>query len=276
MIRTLFLCTALVAISSSAWAADAAVDTAPRGISGYGEFYAGYGWGSDNDPQDWEYSVLGGSGRVNIWLTDSFSAQLDGWINDYDSDGYDYDSLGAALHLNTRNSDYLIGGLASYGSNGDYDGDFVSAALEAQRYFDNVTIYGQAGYTAQVSGDTSPESADAWYIHAAARYFFNPDLMIEANAGFALVDAFDDEDSQSKWGARLSWKPSENLPVGVFVGYQGLNDDWREGYELTDHTLFAGFNLYFGQGTLLANDREGATLVDYNPMFGVNEPWDSY
>ena len=101
MIRTLLLCTALMAASSPAWAADAVVDAAPSGISGYGEFSAGYGWGSDNDPQDWNYYTLSGSGRLNMWLTDSVSAQLDGWINNFDAEdyNYNYDSLGAALHL---------------------------------------------------------------------------------------------------------------------------------------------------------------------------------
>jgi len=272
---------AFCAVATQAMAADeVAMPESPNyGLSGYGELSYGYGWGSDNDPENWNFAPINGAIAVNYWLTPTWNLQAEAWFNYFDDldFGDDYYTSGGAIHLGWRNSDYYIGGLGSYGSNEDAGSDAYAFAIEAQRYFENVTLYGQAGYMS----DYDSSFVEAWYVHGVVRYFFDPNLMLEVNAGYTSGDftggGVSVDLDQYKWGAKIEWKPKPDIPVSVFAAYQGNHDNWQPvDYTLTNHTIIAGFKVMFGQDTLKDMDRHGASLADYNPGFGRFEAWDSY
>lgn len=270
---------ALTLFAAPAMAADevAMPESPDYGLSGYGEIFWGYGWGSDNDPEEWNSTPYGGAFAVNYWLTPTWTLQLDVWLNhfhalDYD---YDYNSSGVALHLGKRTPEYSIGGFASYGSNGDAGADGYTLGVEAQRYFEDVTLYIQGGY----SSDYGSSFVDAWYGHAVVRYFHDPNLMFEANAGYATADFSNGGTAtldQYRWGAKIEWKPKPDIPVSLYAAYQGHHDSWDFGYELTNHGVYVGLRVLFGQDTLKDMDRNGASLADFNPAYGRYEAWDSY
>lgn len=259
---------AVLATASPAAAADFSfADPTPtadeRRVAGYLDLQAGYSWFDDTNFGPYEVSHYNATARINFWLGPRSSVQFDAWDEElYFPDGSNERFYGGAAHLNWRDpSSHLVGAMASVGS--AFDNPYANVALEAQRYFGNLTLYGQAGYAwgfDSGAGQTMP------YAHLVARYFWNPDLMLEGQAGYGLFQNGAASTDVVRWQAKIESK-IPNAPISGYLAYQGTYNQPQGFGPVWEHAVLVGFKL-LSSPTLQANDRTGATLADENPLFG--------
>jgi hypothetical protein len=238
-----------------------AANPAPTGVSAYVDLGGGYTWFNPSGGQANHWDV---QGRINFWLGPRASVQIDGWDEElhYIGNG-DNRFYGGAAHFSLRDpSSHLVGGMVSVGNS--FGANYAAAAFEAQRYIGNWTLYGQAGYSwsfGEIDHETAP------YAQLVARYFFNPDLMVEAQGGYAWYaqdPAFGPDYGVARFQARIE-KKFPRLPLAGFIAYQ-VNVFGSSGTP-TQQSVLAGFKLLTA-GSLKAVDRNGPTLIDLNPLFG--------
>jgi hypothetical protein len=272
--------------STAAGAADlyvkAAPMQAPQTASGYVEMYTGWDRTRFSDegseslgPDSLSGWALGGAGRGNYWFQPNMSVQLDA-----QGEGTSYkvpfsgggrasgNSYLVGAHVTWRDPQNYAWGI--FGAGGDVTG--VRHGLiggEAQIYWNQFTLYGQVGYDTTI-GDVfvAGNSADAVFGRITGRYFFTPNLMLEGT-GLYANGTFDNASGPSQdfdtwlWQAKLEWRPGA-APFSVFAKYQGSETKFDSfqgnGGKVTDNRIVAGVRLYLGEGTLLSNDRKGATL----------------
>ena len=288
--------------------------------SGYIEAYSGGSWLEDSLSNPFlPYSdlkstgwVLGGAGRGNWWATRNISTQLDiqaegthyalpsgGLVVPGFTGAYSTLSYLAGAHANWR--DPQTGLLGVFGAVGDVGGNtgtiginntgfrHVLAGLEGQYYWNALTLYGQVGYDASLDmgNVTSFDNFRAWFGRGTARYFVNPNLMIEGtgqyakgsvgyvNFGVAIPDI--DYDTWT-WHVKAEWKP-DGVPFSLFATYDGSRTSYANNAffstsseNVTEHRVLAGLRIYMAQGTLLGNDRTGATLDIIDPLGGPTSP----
>jgi hypothetical protein len=222
--------------------------------------------------------VWGGTARVNYWFAPNWRWQSDleaeissATKNSFTADGRVQGIMGS--HLSYANQSYLFGvfaGTAGLNNLDDY-GILVQGlfGVEAQVYLNNFTLYGQFGYTDAVSGSyntcaSGPCGERSWFGRAVGRYFFTPNDKLQAEFGYAKGTYTGDGDGSKDvtWGALYEHRFSDR-PFSLYFEYAGLYNentcacDKYNGYE---HQFMLGAKVYFGQGTLLQNDRNGTTL----------------
>jgi len=277
-VKTLLSSVCLAALTTSAFAADSLApvdDTVVRQISGYGEIYGGGVWFDEFDDGDiWAY---GGAVRINVPFAERWNAQGDLTVDAIDIEGTRLHSIGGVLHLNWRDpASYAVGGFAevkTYGfSDGGPDQDIWDWKVgpEAQVYFGNVTLYGQA-YYGGLEADGLPFDVDLMGIRGVARYFAQDNLRFDAELGFHRMNI-------SQGGMELDFDVVAlalqatyrftDTPWSVFGRYQYENVSISEASDSLDlHKLTVGLRASFGSGTLLDEDRNGATMDTYRPNF---------
>ena len=248
--------------------------------------------------------VLGGAGRGNWWVTRNINTQLDiqaegtrytvpsnmlvaGFSGTYSTLSYL-----AAAHVNWRDSQTgLLGVFGGIGDVGGNTGTFGAnnsgvrhglVGLEGQYYWNAFTLYGQAGYDSTFSmGNLAPfDNFHAWFARGTGRYFVNPNFMIEGTGQYAKGSAeytpFLGAPSESfdtwLWRVKAEWKP-DTMPFSLFATYDGSRTSYANnaffsttGEHVTENRVMGGVRLYLGQGTILANDRMGATLDIIDPL----------
>jgi hypothetical protein len=302
MIRaSLILTGAMFAFVSGAHAADLPLKAAPiaaqPAVSGYLGLYIG-GSTSSNDSNYDDHPhggvfAFGAVGAVNTWLSSGMSVQFSAHAEG--TSGYDYDCcsytearfsgiMGGHVALRDPNS-HAVGVFAAFtGTNNmAYDGANGGAlgGIEAQKYLGNLTLYGQLGLGGQFNDAQAGMIDDYWFIRGVARYFINPNLRVDGEISYA------DGDHQKWYGESggsidiLSWGLGiENRltgsPFSFFAGYagdriKGQADFCNNSNEVTQHTFLVGAKMNFGEPTLLANDRHGATFD--LPKFHRAMPW---
>mgnify|MGYP000217411164 FL=1 len=221
----------------------------------------GYSW-FDSDFGSSDASHFDIAGRVNVWLNNSLSLQFDAWDEEAWFETSDASMYGGAVHASVRDpSSYLVGALFSVGDS--FGGSYASAGGEGQVYFGNLTVYGQAGYSwgyDNADGQTMP------YVHLALREFLNPDLMLEAQGGYGSFDYGSGSADGYPWETRIEGRVPRT-PLSAYVAWQGMHEEFESGFSVTENAIVGGLRLMTA-GSLLENDRNGATLVDYNPLFG--------
>jgi hypothetical protein len=164
--------------------------------------------------------------------------------------------------------------------------------LEGQLYWDAFTLYGQGGYdqTINMGTVTNIEQVHQWFLRATGRWFATPNAMLEASGQYAngavehttiFLPLADTGFNTWTWRVKGEWQPM-GWPVSLFALYQGSRAHFDNtisfgGTErVTDNRVMAGVRLYLGQpagqGTLLANDRAGASLDILDPLGAPTSP----
>ncbi|MDB5596923.1 MAG: hypothetical protein JWM36_3884 [Hyphomicrobiales bacterium] len=274
--------------------------------------YGSGGLSSSASGRDSTWSISG-AGRANVWLSPSFSMQTDIWGSAESAKIKNCTGCGSSnatafnigSHLSYRDPNaFLVGVYGALGSfNTGYSGSGDSAnhgtiGLEGQVYFGATTLYAQAGYASTISA-SDYASANAWNARGVLRHYINPNLRISGELGYAHLDF--DNNNNNYWGGGSSSAHQVNWGVGVenkfgtspfsaFLKYEGTDTQFKSSGvpccsytnlaqssdKTTSHSIKAGFRVYFNEGTLLANDRNGTTLDIRDPIstigrgFGVN------
>ena len=227
-------------------------------------------------------ALLSGSIMLTPVLGIQGDVQFTSRTLDDSGDDITTNSFDGALHGFYREADkFLVGGFVQIGrddlsynsaSEGTIDRAYVGG--EAQVYFDNLTLYGQAGMQQFDLSSNSPTSIglNGWFANAEVRYFLTPNLRIEARAGFNTLDfeilsaTFD----TVTIGAGVEYK-LESLPISLFAKYDYsttsaealMSDDATVG----NHRFLVGARFALGEDSLLDRDRSGASL---RPVQGTN------
>lgn len=252
--------------------------------------------GSD---QKWS---IEGAGRVNVWMAPNFSVQTDVWgsgdstkIKNCTGCGSASDtSFNIGTHLSYRDPNaFLVG---AYGALGNFNRSSYSSfgldgartgtlGLEGQVYFGATTVYGQLGYASTI-GASDNSAANAWNARAVLRHYFNPNMRLSGEIGYVHMKSdTSSEDTwrarQVHWGVGLEHKFGAS-PFSAFLKYEGSDTKatasgvgccptiYTESFKTTSHAVKAGVRIYFGEGTLLANDRTGTTLDIRDPISSVS------
>lgn len=210
----------------------------------------------------------------------------------YEQSGMELDttSFDGALHGFYREQDqFLVGAFFQFGgdqlSSGHFEIDVSRnyAGAEAQVYLDNLTLYGQVGvqqYEMDESGSTL--SMNGWFGSLEARYFLTPDLKIEAHVGVSAYDLdFIETVAFTTVSAGIGAEYKlENLPISLFASYDfystSYDFDGGPAPTLDEQRLMVGVKFAIGEDSLLARDRNGATLkpvdVPYQTFVGPVVP----
>lgn len=261
--------------AATAYAADPASGGAPLSAYLYAANVAF--WGGQGVSGDVGFDSLGLEAHAGK-VTDGFGIQGDFWIGrvSYNVSGGPAYNTGLGVHLNKQTDHGLVGGLVSVGlSPGGYNDTFINAALEAQHDFGQVTIGGQAGYTAAITRKNASHfsllSPDGWYGHAIGRWFATDDFMLAGDVGYGVfADTTGTTGNFFRWGARLEYK-LEAAPVSFFVNYRGYT--WTQTtFTGGAHAGLVGVTFIAGDQTLAARYRGAAGLDDRNPFYGVDFP----
>lgn len=277
MKKILLAGTALAALTAGgAQAADilrpapAPVVVAQPAIVGDLSLYGGWFHYSNNSPESFSGSIIGGVGRASMWLAPGLSVQFDlnaeNVFAHTDGVSSNYSVVNLAGHLSWRNPAHLLGLFVSYGYNGFWGDRFASVGAEGMLFLGNIHLYAQGGG----SFDTTSSPNNSWYIHGEGRYFFNPNLMFAANVGYVGQNEFSTHINIIRWGLDLEWKHA-TTPFGAFLSYRGTHErEPSESETQNTHAILAGIKLHFNNSSLQWASQNGATLRDFNPETGVN------
>ena len=270
---------------------------ASAGLTGYVDVRGGLltGHGSDEFDGlptwevDWNGYDFGGAGRVAVPFEQALM-QLDAWFTTwggnetscYDEDPCDeYEWInsygGIGVHLGWALDDgTTVGGLASLGFEDD-DIHYANVALEATSEVDAVRLYGQVGYTGLINDDGGDVGFHAIYAHGVVGYYIDPNLVVSANLGVSQQvwegDWGMDTANWVTWGARVE-KKFEDTPMSAYLAYQGSawngeNSEEPRTWSGTEHAVFAGFRVAFGDSSATLRDLDRSVgLSDLNPAYG--------
>ena len=276
---------ALAAMSTSAFAADYVQQepvSAPH-ISGHVEAYLGGLWLHASDPfggggESEDGWTAGGAGRINFPLNERWNIQTDAIVDSAWIDGENVYGYGGAVHAYWRDpSRFAVGGFATYtryGGDGidDFDPYSYTVGPEAQVYFGNVTLYGQA-YYGQLENYFGDTSGDLWGVRAVLRYYAQPDIRLDAELGYQKLDlggggAFIVPNVKTFSAAAQVTYRFAGTPWSVFGRYQFEHATENFGplsSKADIHKFVVGLRLNFGTGTLIDEDRNGATMDTVRP-----------
>ncbi len=196
-----------------------------------------------------------------------------------DDDSYVY-GIGVAAHIARRFDTYLLGVFGGYLHTDQDDDDTDTsgrafAGLEAQRYFDDVTLYGQLGWLGGEWGSDADGKGDdsvsrAVMARAMIRYFVNPATRLDVSAagfyGYRNTD-FENDTRGGSLTAAIEHQLHDSA-LSVFSGYEfGYYYEVDFGpEEVLEHTVWAGLKYRFGvDGTLKQQDRDRPNL-DLPPL----------
>lgn len=268
----------LLSFGASAPALAADVLEAPQTdapqISGYVEGYLGGVRWTDGRRSDTDFGY-GGAARINVPFNARWNAQGDlagDWIN-VKQENATIGMYSAALHGYWRDpGSFAVGAFANWQGT-SFDGEMsdlyaVMAGPEAQVYFDKVTLYGQV-YLGQLRSTASSEKYNTWGVRGVARYYVQPNMRLSAEAAYFKVDL--DSAANSVALAAQSDYRFDNSPVSVFGRYQFEHFYLsNSSFAFDSHKLLVGLRLSFGSGTLLDEDRAGATMDTFRSNVATN------
>ncbi len=190
-----------------------------------------------------------------------------------------------------------------------YNNRLVTVGVEGALFLDRTTLFSQLTYSRAVQGHFAGDGLDSPYLYTGARYFLRDNLMLEADAGAGTIETNDmmytgtnvgpvdtttfiiDTNYNGNalhWGTKVEYR-FQDSPVSLAFDYRGSYSTWSYWHivELrssgggrfncnasftvhrTENLFMLRLRYYFGQDSLIANDRNGASISDYNPWYGT-------
>lgn len=172
-----------------------------------------------------------------------------------DSDDSD-SSYGLTGHIYGRNDSHLFGGFIGVADSDD--STTWIGGLEANKYFANWTLAGALFY-----GNNDDFDVDGWGANVEARAFVNDNFRLNANIGYASIDAGAGDDDAMVYGVGGEYQFAQ-YPISIVAGYNTIDAD---GGDVDTWSIGVRYN--WG-GTLRDRDRSGASqasLVGVSSLF---------
>jgi len=257
-------------------------------VAGYGELYAGVAvhhedihgndgaWGSG--PQ------VHGGGGINLVtpVSDTWNLQLEafaGGASDYgDTQEYLGRWGGGGPHLFKRDGDTAYGLFAALADiRGDDAALIVTAGVEGASFTPDSTLLGQAAYLSRVNivgfEDLSDDDfiSNGMLLRGVYRHFFDENMMLSGGvtAAWGQMNGSQNEFFGGQVDVNFEHRP-EGWPVSYFARLtSGGATEFGDDAGLLNRFL-VGLRMYFGEGSLRANDRNGATF-DLPPFRDLQE-----
>jgi hypothetical protein len=235
--------------------AAAVLALAVPGVAAAQTGYVGLTYSSaDFDGAADEIESTGIEGAVAFAGSGSIVFEIDASLADNDGDT----CYGIVGHVYGRNDRHLFGGFV--GISGDDDSDTVIVGLEANKYFDNVTLAGAVFY-----GDNDDLNADGWGANLEGRLFIHDNFRLNANIGYAEVDAGAGDNDATTYGVGGEYQFA-SMPISIGAGYSTIDTDGG------DVDIWSVALRYNWGGTLRDRDRNGASqasVTGFGRAFGV-------
>ncbi|MBL8791075.1 MAG: hypothetical protein JNM45_11280 [Rhizobiales bacterium] len=277
MLKRIAGATALGLLAASPLPALAADVMAPEppafsaSLEGWGGAHLLGGPSGNIDPDDTAFFAAGIDARLRMDIGSAIAIQLDAsgdraFGGEDSNDTYEKSGIGG-IHLSTYNDAYLLGVFGGYGRVvvDDEKANVGVVGVEGQMYFDQTTLYLQAGYmdAVEINGTKDDPFHNAFFVRGVSRYFLSEQTRLqgELSAAFGKQDSNDRNMMALGWGLRADHQYTESL--SVFAGYKGAYYDNGSGSDsghFTEHLMNVGVTLRLNQPTLLAADRHGPTL----------------
>ena len=221
----------------------AAAQTGYAGVT-YGNVDVG-GAGGDDD-------FYGLDGAVAFAGSDSIVFEVDAAVVDGDDSDTAYGLTG---HVYSRNDSHLFGGFIGVADSND--STTWVAGLEANKYFTNWTLAGAVFY-----GNNDDAETDGYGVNVEARAFVSDNFRLNANVGYASVDAGAGDDDAMLYGVGGEYQFA-SYPISIVAGYSTADFDGGD-----VDTLSVGVRYNWG-GTLRDRDRSGASQASLTGVGSV-------
>jgi hypothetical protein len=183
-------------------------------------------------------------------VTADWTVSFDGAIafNQGDNPGEGDSTLNGRVHVSRTFGDFRVAAFSGGTEAGEET--LWSFGGQAQAYLDNITVSGSVAYETLEGVD-----ADIWSLGVDGAYFINPDLRLNAGAGWTNLEAAGGD--LDGWQANLGgeYRIAET-PFSVTAGY-GYAE--IEDLDLQIDTINVGLRYTFG-GDLQSRERAGADL----------------
>jgi hypothetical protein len=282
--KTLALATtSLVALGLAAGSASAGNSYAGKVNLGVGYAWENYSCDGGECSQDINYSMVSGSGSVNIPYSEFVNLQLDvagagSLDNGYNGSFFGGFSADARVYWR----DPTFGALGVFAAVGrDNVGSFLSsdfavwaAGVEGEYYCNNWTLRAQAGYLD--SDSVGWLLQEAGFINATVLYYPSKHLKLSAGLGYAdgtmqsVTSRFVNSDEWT-WSVGVEYLFGKTIPASVYLEYKGQDvTDHGSGpagnFGFDRNAVSVGVRFPFGPGSgddMMRNDREGA---GYDPI----------
>lgn len=205
-----------------------------------------FGSGTDISTLTVDGAALLGS---NFQVNGAYSSVEDG-----DGDAFSIDGF-----LFNRSDTSAIGAFLGYQSldlGGSSSADSWSIGGFGQLYRGNTTWSGQIGYN-----DTEGDIAII-HVDGEARHFFSDNFSAQVNLGYGDIDVSGGSGGDFWSGGVGGELQFSSAPISIYGGWQHVDFDGGDG-----DTLGVGIRWNFGGGTLLEQNRSGASFRRAVPSF---------
>lgn len=264
--------------------------------------FGGYNWSTFQDSdfeenlEDFSYGARA-SGSYNfengfslqkdlVYNRDDFGLEIAGFSSDSgDVTSSDYD---AASHFFYQTDKYLFGAIAQIGKTSFDAGGLTQETnrfyfgAEAQKYYGDFTIYGQAGYekTKADVGFFGPDgySTDGFIASLEGRYFFTDNWRFDVKGTYSIRQVDTDDLDLDMWTLEAGTEYKFTDTPFSFTSDISWSIADHEGLEAERTIVLVGLKMNLGAETLKSRDRGGATLDPFEvqkpieALFGLGAP----
>lgn len=165
----------------------------------------------------------------------------------------------AAIHIAYRNDSYAIGGF--YAIQNDHGDDVQEIGIEAQKYFENMTLQGSVAYGQHDSSCSGcRDDVDAWGSNASLTYYFNDSWSGSVNVGYASWDYYyGGRTNLTTVGVSAEYRiPSTNYSVRASYTHGDASARYSDDY--TSETVQVAFVVDLGSENARDRDQHGASF----------------
>ncbi|MEQ1817672.1 MAG: porin [Terricaulis sp.] len=233
--------------------AAALLAVAVPGVAAAQTGYVGVNYGNADAGAGNDQDFYGAEGAVAFAGSGSIVFEVDAAVVDSDDSDTAYGLTG---HVYSRNDSHLFGGFIGVADSND--STTWVGGLEANKYYTNWTLAGAIFY-----GNNDDSDADGYGINVEARAFVHDNFRVNANIGYASVDAgAGNDDDVMLYGVGGEYQFA-SFPVSIVAGYNTADFD---GGDVDTWTIGVRYN--WG-GTLRDRDRSGASQASLTGVSSV-------
>jgi hypothetical protein len=240
-----------------------------------------YGGGGQIEDDDDPYRIFGLHGAANVPLG-NHNLQFGG-VGEMgiETDSDTYGGAGLEAHLYRRGVSHAYGVLGSVLFNQEDDDWNIHGVAGAEAAFypgsGNLTLVGQGGYIFGIDSEGNDGIGHGWFARGVAQFFLTPNRKLQGEVAYLTGSESDDGDHVNLLAVGAEVEHKFASPLSLFASWDGVwGNNTTDDDTYTSHTFLAGVRVYFGQDTLLSNNRSGASwdtpdITRWNGIVGSND-----